>query len=97
MGPIGLVKQVLQLLVWQLQLVSLAGMALQLKQQPNKNNLAQYKSLLHLYNNLTKLYISNMTECFNYKGGCGMRGQTCIETFETRVGLDYRQMALCYW
>ena len=49
--------------------------------QPNKSKLALYKPLLHLYSHLKQLYISNKTERFSYKGGCGVCGYTCIEAF----------------
>ena len=47
------------------------------RKQPIKGELALYKQLLHFYNYL-KLYISNKTERFNYKGGCDVRGRTRI-------------------
>ena len=39
--------------------------------QPNKNKLALYKPLLHCNSRLKQLYLSNKTERFSYKGGCG--------------------------
>ena len=44
----------------------------------------------HFNSYLKQVYISNKTECFNYKGGCGV---TCIEAFNGGVGLGYRQTA----
>ena len=37
--------------------------------------------------------MSNKTECFSYKNGCGM---THIEAFKRRAGLNYREMASGY-
>ena len=42
------------------------------RSQPNKSKLALYKPLLHFYSHLKQLYISNKTERFSYKGGCGV-------------------------
>ena len=61
-----------------IQLVSLVGMALQLKYIiktiPNKTKLALDKpQQFHFKNHLKQLYISNKTECFSYKGECGVR------------------------
>ena len=33
------------------------------------------------FNGYLKLYISNKTEHFSYKDGCGVHGCLCIETF----------------
>ena len=38
----------------------------------NKNKIALYKLLLHLYSHLKQLYISNKTERLSYKGGRGV-------------------------
>ena len=35
-------------------------------------------------------YTSNKTDCFSYKGGCGVRRYTCIKVIKTRPGLGYR-------
>ena len=59
------------------------------KNQPNKSKLALYKPLLCLYSHLKQPYISNKTKPFSYKGGCGGRVRTCIETFKRRAGLGY--------
>ena len=59
------------------------------RNQPNKNKLALYKSLLCLYRHLKQPYISNKTKHFSYKSGCGMHGCTCIEVFKRRAGLGY--------
>ena len=60
------------------------------RNQSNKSKLALYKPLLHFYSHLKQLYISNKTECFSYKGGCGMRGRTRIKAFKRRADLGYR-------
>ena len=57
--------------------------------QPNKSKLALYKSLLHSYSHLKQLYMSNKTEHFSYKGGCGVCGRMGIEIFK-RAGLGHR-------
>ena len=57
------------------------------RNQPNKSKLALYKPLLDFY---SQLYMSNKTECFSYKGGCGMCGCTRIEVIKRRAGLGYR-------
>ena len=49
------------------------------RNQPNKSELALYKPLLHFSSHLKQLYMSNKTERFNYKDGCGMRERTRIE------------------
>ena len=46
--------------------------------QPNQYKLAVYKPSIYFNCSLKQQYISNKTECFNYKGGCGV---TCIEAF----------------
>ena len=58
------------------------------RNQPNKSKLALYKSLLHFYSHLEQLYISNKTEHFSYKGGCGMRGRTHIEAFKKELQIS---------
>ena len=40
--------------------------------QPNKHKVALYKPSIYLKSGLKQLYISSKTECFSYKGGCGM-------------------------
>ena len=57
------------------------------RNQPNKSKLALYKPLVYFYSHLKQLYMSNKTECFSYKGGCGMPEYTCIEAFKRRAGL----------
>ena len=47
----------------------------------------------HFNNYLKQLYISNKTEHFSYKSGCGMMH---IEAFKIRADLGYRQMASGY-
>ena len=39
---------------------------------------------------LKQLHISNKTECFSYKSGCGVMH---IKMFEIRAGLGYKQNA----
>ena len=60
------------------------------RNQPNKSKLALHKALLHFYNHLKQLYISNKTERFSYKGGYGVHGHTHIKAFKRRAVLDYR-------
>ena len=60
------------------------------RNQPNKSKIALYKPLFHFDSQLKQLYISNRTESFRYKGGCDMRGYTCIKAFNRRAGLGYR-------
>ena len=38
---------------------------------PNKSKLVLYKPLLHCNSHLKQLQLSNTTEHFSYKGGCG--------------------------
>ena len=57
------------------------------RNQPNKSKTALYKPLPHFY---SQVYISNKMEHFSYKGGCGIHGCTCIETFKRRASLGYR-------
>ena len=59
------------------------------RNQPNKSKLALYKPLFHFYSHLKQLYMSNKTEHFSYKGGCGMDGCTHFEAIK-RAGLGYR-------
>ena len=86
-GPIWLAKQAQQLLaIWQLWSVLLVGKALKLKQfiettYCNKSKLALYYQLSE-----TDIYVSNETECFSYKGGCGMSALKHLK----RAGLGYR-------
>ena len=42
------------------------------RNQPCKTKLSLYKPLLSL---TQQLYISNKTECFSYRGGCGVCGR----------------------
>ena len=41
----------------------------------------------HFESSLKQLYINNKMECFNSKGGCGIR--MCIKAFKGRAGLGY--------
>ena len=73
-------------------IVSRHGLRIEVRRrnQANKSNLALYKPLLLcLYSHLKLPYISNKTKRFSYKGGCGVRGCTCIEAFNRRAGLGY--------
>ena len=78
--------------------VSRCGLAIEARcrKQPNKTKLALYKPLLHLYNHLKQLYISNKTWHFSYKSGCDIHGYACIQMFKTIVGLSYRYTTLGY-
>ena len=60
------------------------------RNQPNKSKLVLYKPLLHCYSHLKQLYMSNKTERFSYKSGCGVHGRTHIEVNKRRAGLGYR-------
>ena len=60
------------------------------RKQPNMSKQALYKPLLHFYSHFEQLYMSNKTERFCYKGGCGMRGCTRIKVINRRAGLGYR-------
>ena len=51
--------------------------------------ITMYMPLLH-FNHLKQLYVSNKTEGFSYKGGCGVREHMCIEAFTRTAGLNYR-------
>ena len=66
------------------------------RNHPNKSKLAMYKPLLHFYSYLKQPYISNKTEQFSNKGGCGMCGRTRIEAFKRRAGLGYRYTSSDY-
>ena len=49
------------------------------------------RGLSHYFNILFKLlYTNNKTECFSYKGRCGVHGHMCIKAFKRRAGLGYR-------
>ena len=60
------------------------------RNQPNKSKLALYNPLLSCNSYLKQLYISDKTERFSYKGGCGMHGHAFIKPFKRRAGLGYR-------
>ena len=49
-----------------------------------------YKASIHCNSHLKQLYLSNKTECFSYKGGCGVRERMRIEAFKRRAVLGYR-------
>ena len=51
--------------------------------QPNTN-----KPFLSLKQFCKTLYISNKTERFRYKGGCGICEHTCTDAFKSRAGLE---------
>ena len=48
------------------------------------------KSKLVLLQSFKQVYISNKTEHFSYRGRCGVRGHTCIKTFNRRAGWGYK-------
>ena len=52
------------------------------RNQPNKGKLALYKPLLHFY---SQLYMSNKTEHFSHKDGCGVHGCTRIEAIKEEL------------
>ena len=58
--------------------------------EPNKSKLLLYSHYFHLNILFKQLYTSCKMKRFSYKGGCGVRGRTCIEVFERRAGLGYR-------
>ena len=61
------------------------------RNQPNKSNPALYKELPHFYSHLKQLYIlSNKTEHFSYKVGCGICGRTHVKMLKRKAGLGYR-------
>ena len=64
------------------------------RNQPNKSKLVLYKLLLYCNSCLKQLYVSNKTERFSNKDGCGIHGYTHIEVFKGRAGLGYRKTAL---
>ena len=86
-----LVKQVLHLLYG--SIISRCGLNINEhhRNQPNRNKLS------HFYNHLKQTRISNKKECFNYKGGHGVR-ECCmhIKVFKIRAGLGYRHITLDY-
>ena len=93
MNPIWVVKQVLQLCMAAIVgIISRHGLNIEAhhRKQPNISKLSLYKPLLHFYNHLKQLYLSNKIKHFSYKGVCGIRGWTHIKTFKTRAGLGYR-------
>ena len=56
----------------------LVGVDLQLKhivesKPANKGKLTLHKPWIHFYKHVNQLHISNKTERFSYKGGCGVR------------------------
>ena len=56
--------------------------------QPNRNKLALYKLLIHIYSCFKKLQIHNKAIHFSYKGGCGMHGRhTHVYVIKRIVGL----------
>ena len=57
--------------------------------QPNKSKLSLYSHYFHFNSPFKQPYTSCKTEHFRYKGGCGVRGDMCIEVFEKRAGLGY--------
>ena len=57
---------------------------------------ALYKVLIHCTSYLKQLYLDKKTECFSYKGGCGVCEWMCIEAFKRRACLGYRQTVSGY-
>ena len=59
---------------------------------PTKSCLALYKELIHCSSHYKQLYVSNKTEHFSYKGGCGISECMHIEMFKRRasLGIDKR-------
>ena len=78
--------------------VSRCGLAIEARcrKQPNKTKLTLYKPLLHFYNHVKQLYISNKKKHVSYKSGCDIHGCACIQMFKTIVGLSYRYTTLGY-
>ena len=58
--------------------------------QPDKSQLALYKTLIDFNSHLKQQHISNKTEHFSYKHECGVHGCMHIEMFKRRAGLGYR-------
>ena len=54
------------------------------------DKLALYKVLIHCNSRLKQLYLSNMTERFSYKGGCGICEHMHTELFKRKAELGYR-------
>ena len=52
---------------------------------PTKSCLALYKGLIHCNSHYKQPYLSNKTECFSYKGGCGISECMHIETFKEEL------------
>ena len=77
--------------IWQLQMVSLVDVALELNHVIKHNRVSQHyiRHYFHFKSHLKQLYISNKTECFNYKGGYGICEHMHIKIFK-RAGLGYR-------
>ena len=58
--------------------------------QPTKTKLSLYSRYFHFNIPFKQLYTSCKTECFSYKGGCGVHRHTRIKVFKRRPGLGYR-------
>ena len=69
-------------------MVSRCGLSIDVchKNQPNKHKLALYKPSFHFNSSLKWLYISSKTDCFSYKGWCGMMS---IKVFKGRANFGY--------
>ena len=52
------------------------------RNQANGSKLMLYKPLIYFNSQLKQMYISNKTECFSYKGECGVHGRMHIEAFK---------------
>ena len=94
MDSISLVKQVLQLSYGSCSMLSVMGMALELKRIVEtyliRVSYCCVSYYLHFNTPFKQLYTSNKMECFSYKGGCGWHGCSHIEVFKRRAGLGYR-------
>ena len=60
------------------------------RNQTNKSKLELCKPWNHFNDHLNQPYISNKTEHFSYKGGCGIYGCMHVEMFKRKAGLGYR-------
>ena len=78
----------------QLWSVSFVGVALEPKRvvETNLIRVSYYciSHFIHFNSSLKKLYISNKTERFSCKGGCGGHERASVEALKRRAGLGYR-------
>ena len=85
--PISLVKQVSTSFIWQLRsvhIISRFGLITEAchRNQSNKSKVG-HEFTLPQY--LKQLYISNKTECFSCKSGCGVCGHTHIKSYKEKL------------